>query len=152
MAKVNAMKANIVTAHKAIPALAGARVETGAMPEDIWFYANGKPVVMVCYGGLEAHDPRVTGPRDQTGVFKTFLIVTSASGYRSGTESQTMRLGADELAEEVRAIRLTDIGPTGQTGVRLLLRSESLMEHPERNAVGGPIPYVCAYLTTAVTL
>lgn len=152
MSKTREMRANIVTALSALPALAGVSVKPIAMPEDIWFEANGAPVVGVCYGGLEAAGPQTSGPREATGTLQTFLLVVSASGYRSGTESLTMALGADELAERVRAIRATPIGPAGQAGVRLLLRNESLMEAPERTAVGGPIAYVCTYHTTPVTV
>ena len=152
MSVVDSVRQNIVSALKAVPAMAGVRVIAATAPDDWIFEAGKSPCALVVYTGLEAAGPQRMAPKDSTGAVLNFLVICASSDYQSGTKALTKTLGADAIAEAARAIRTAPIGPEGQSGAYLHLRSEVLVEHPERGATGGPVAYFCTYQTSHLTI
>ena len=148
MTKAEEMGAKIATAIAAIPGFTGVRVEQMVEPNDIWELGHANSLIGVCYDGFDTEGPQPIVPRNSTNGKATFRLVAYGFSLASPIAARTKSLGADVLAEGLRALRTVPIGPASQPQVFLQLRGEQLMSHPDRSANGGPVAFVCTYTTT----
>jgi len=107
--------------------------------------------VFVCYDGLREEGGKIIGTA-RTPVRLTFSICAVATSFASPTAAQSKTLGTDQLTELIRGVRGQSFTAGGTAGVILLLRSEEVVEHPDRLERGGPVMVVCRYETTPLLI
>ncbi len=142
MSRIATIKANLISALQAVPALAGVDVKPSRSARAPFTTISRRRGIFVVYGGWEKYGQQLAGQPKKQRRRDTWLFVTMAESYRSAEEAFSKTGGADDLLEALDQIMGEDIG-TG-TGTIIFLDPESaeLTEGEATTDAGGTIGYV----------
>ncbi|MDD5305389.1 MAG: hypothetical protein PHS14_20005 [Elusimicrobia bacterium] len=157
MSRVSDLKDSIVTALKAMPALADVDVRLSRSERAPFLMFSRKRGVFVVYKHWQAQEnsKQFAGqPRKRNG-FDTWSIVVMSESYRSAEDAFGRSGGADELLDAVLDLRGFDIAPSGFRGTLHLEPTDADLTEGEEVATaegGGTVGYIVRFTSEPYSL